>query len=314
MSEYIKIQTLWLRDPATNHKTLLRGEWAKPEFQYLASALWVWTEKVDGTNIRVIWDGERVRFGGKTDAAQVPTPLLAHLMDVFTPERLAAALKGPLVLYGEGYGPKIQKGGGRYRDDPGFILFDALAVDTWLERGTVEEIAGALAIPVAPIIGSGSLWEAAAIVEDGYLSQIAKDPTLTAEGFVMRPAVELKNRRGERVIAKVKHNDFASSHILADSQSGRPGGADVSEIRPADPGSLKARMHGCICYELDTPGAFAINSECPMHGRGLDPKAWQGVEGFLTHDSDGRKRAENLQPTDEKKMSGGGPGGRVESP
>jgi hypothetical protein len=210
VSEYHKIQTVFLRDPATNHKTLLDGDWAKPEFAYLQDAEWVWTEKVDGTNIRVVWDGERVTFGGKTDNASIPSPLLGHLMATFTPSALVAALKGPLVLYGEGYGPKIQKGGGRYREDPGFILFDALAVDTWLERQTVEDIATVLAIPVAPIVGRGTLREAVNVVRGGFGSGVAIDRTLIAEGLVMRPAVELLNRRGERVITKLKHADFAS--------------------------------------------------------------------------------------------------------
>jgi hypothetical protein len=208
VSEYHKVQTVFLRDPATKHKTLIDGAWAKPEFELLRGVPWVWTEKVDGTNIRVIWDGERVNFGGKTDAAQIPTPLLAHLMETFTPDRLAAALKGPLVLYGEGYGPKIQKGGGRYRSTPGFILFDALAGDTWLERQTAEEIGESMAVPVVPIVGVGTLEEAVARAAEGFTSHIAEDSTLIAEGFVMRPAVELKDRRGHRVIAKVKHADF----------------------------------------------------------------------------------------------------------
>lgn len=207
MSEYHKIQTIYLRDPANRHKTLLDGEWALPEFGFLKDVEWVFTEKVDGTNIRVIWDGERVTFGGKTDNAQIPTPLLDHLMATFTDEAVAGALKGPLVLYGEGYGPKIQSGG-RYADSAQFILFDALAGDVWLERETVEEIAEALTVPIVPIIGRGTPADAVAMTRDGFTSQIAADPTLMAEGIVLRPAVELRNRRGKRVIAKVKHKDF----------------------------------------------------------------------------------------------------------
>jgi len=207
MSEYHKIQTIFLRDPATGHKTLLEGEWAEPEFAYLRNAPWVFTEKIDGTNIRVVWDGERVSFGGKTDNAQIPTPLLDHLLTTFTAERLASVLKGPLVLYGEGYGPKIQSGGW-YRDDPGFVLFDALAGDVWLERGTLAEIVMALDIPIAPVIGEGTPMEAVEMCRRGFTSVIAKEKR-TAEGIVLRPAVELRTRRGSRIISKVKHKDFA---------------------------------------------------------------------------------------------------------
>jgi hypothetical protein len=207
MSEYHKIQTLYLRDPENNHRTLLDGQWALPEFGYLSEARWVFTEKVDGTNIRVIWDGERVSFGGKTDNAQIPTPLLDHLLHTFPAEQLAEALKGPLILYGEGYGPKIQKGG-RYRDDAGFVLFDALAGDVWLERWTIEEVAGALSIPIAPIVGEGRPVDAVGMCRAGFKSVLAEDPTLDSEGIVLRPAVELRDRRGKRVIAKLKLRDF----------------------------------------------------------------------------------------------------------
>ena len=205
--EYHKIQTLYLRDPANRHKTILDGKWAKPEFSFLAGVEWVFTEKVDGTNIRIIWDGSRVLFGGKTDNAQIPTPLLNHLWTMFTNDALAAVLKGPLIIYGEGYGPKIQNGG-RYRSDAGFIAFDALADDVWLERETLEEITTALGIPIVPIVGRGRPVDAAAMCREGFKSIIAEDSALDAEGIVLRPAVELNDRRGNRVISKLKLKDF----------------------------------------------------------------------------------------------------------
>ena len=70
MKEYHKIQTVFKRDPDNNFKTLLMGEYSLPEFEYLKDNKWVFTEKVDGTNIRVIWDGKDIFFKGKTDKAQ----------------------------------------------------------------------------------------------------------------------------------------------------------------------------------------------------------------------------------------------------
>ena len=66
MTEYHKIQTVFLRDPATKMRTLLDGQWALPEFEYLARNPWYFTEKIDGINIRVVFDGESVSFGGRT--------------------------------------------------------------------------------------------------------------------------------------------------------------------------------------------------------------------------------------------------------
>ena len=40
-TQYHKIQTVYKRDPMTNYKTLLDGEFSLPEFEYLANNDWV---------------------------------------------------------------------------------------------------------------------------------------------------------------------------------------------------------------------------------------------------------------------------------
>ena len=69
--EYHKIITVWKRDPATKYKTLIWGEWATPEFEYLQDAVWSWTEKVDGTNIRLTWADGVVRLDGRHQRSQI---------------------------------------------------------------------------------------------------------------------------------------------------------------------------------------------------------------------------------------------------
>ena len=53
MEEYHKIHTVFKRDPVTNFKGLLVGQWSKPEFQILQNIRWDFSEKIDGTNIRI---------------------------------------------------------------------------------------------------------------------------------------------------------------------------------------------------------------------------------------------------------------------
>lgn len=208
MNEYHKIQTVFLRDPANNHRTLLDGQWAKPEFELLANVNWRFDEKIDGTNIRVIWDESQVRFGGKTDNAQIPAFLLNRLQDLFPPDRISEIAKGPLTLHGEGFGAKIQKGGGNYiPDGVDFILFDVFAGGVWLERAAVEEIASQIGCRMVPTVGFGTLRDAVEMAQEGFKSSIG---TADAEGLVMRPYVELLDRRGHRVISKVKHKDFSA--------------------------------------------------------------------------------------------------------
>jgi hypothetical protein len=103
----------------------------------------------------------------------------------------------PMTLYGEGYGAKIQKGGGNYiPDGVDFILFDILIDNYWLKRKDVEDIAGKLGINVAPIVGCGTLSDAVEMARVGFKSHIG---TQVAEGLVMRPEVELVSRRGKSV-------------------------------------------------------------------------------------------------------------------
>jgi len=69
-----------------------------------------------------------------------------------------------VILFGEGYGGKIQNGGA-YRSDVSFILFDVLIDNIWLRRESVEDIAQAFGIDVVPIIGRGTIKEAVDIVK-----------------------------------------------------------------------------------------------------------------------------------------------------
>lgn len=209
METYHKIQTAYLRDPETKFKTLLKGEWAKPEFGWLANNEWVATEKVDGTNIRVMWDGSNVSFNGKTDNAQMHRDLYVYLQENFTAEKMAAQFgteTTQVCCYGEGFGAGIRTGG-YYQESKEFILFDVLIGDIWLERINVEDVARGLQCRLVPIVMTGTLPEILAKAEAGYNSLFAEKEHL-AEGFVIRPAVELRNRRGERVITKIKHADF----------------------------------------------------------------------------------------------------------
>jgi hypothetical protein len=210
MDTYHKIQTVFFRDPETNHKTLLEGTYARPEFEWLANNEWVFTEKIHGMNMRVMahdWQGlvPVVSFGGKTDKANIPGDLIAHLQETFTPEKMGTVFGGgDVCLYGEGCGAGINKGGGYYKDKR-FVLFDVKIDEWWLQRENVEDIASKLGIPVAPIIGTGTLPEMVELVRPGIKSTWGD---FEAEGIVARPGADLLDRAGRRVITKLKCKDF----------------------------------------------------------------------------------------------------------
>ncbi len=211
MKQYTKIQTVYKRDEKT--KKIIEGDFSLPEFEFLKDNKWIFTEKVDGTNTRVMWDGSNVVFGGKSDDAQMPMHLLYKLQDLFeglTKKQLFIEQFGSeptqVCLYGEGYGHKIQSAGKLYiPDGHDFVLFDVKIGEWWLQRKDIEEIAHKFGIKVVPIIGEGTLTEAIEMTRKGIKSQWGE---FTAEGIVARPATELLTRKGERMITKIKHKDF----------------------------------------------------------------------------------------------------------
>ena len=208
MKTYHKIPTVYSRDPGTNYKSLLIGQFATPELDYLQHNIWVFTEKVDGTNIRVMFENGQITFGGKTDKAQIPATLLNKLNEIFLPqlETFKELFNDAEVcLYGEGYGPKIQKGGGNYRNDQSFVLFDIRIGEWWLKREDVEDIAGKFGLDVVPIIGEGTLCEMVDKAKKGFNSVWGD---FAAEGIVARPKTELIARNGQRIITKIKFKDF----------------------------------------------------------------------------------------------------------
>jgi hypothetical protein len=208
MEEYHKINTMFKRDMGGNKKIIV-DDWAAPELEYLKDNDWTFTEKVDGTNIRVTWNGKDVIFGGKTDNAQIPNGIINRLNDLFysTPakQRLREVFPdGGVTLYGEGYGAKIQSGG-KYKQEQDFVLFDVLIGDLWLERHNVDDIASKLLLESVPTIGHGTLHDAIEMVKTGLPS---KWGDFLAEGIVARPTTELRTRRGDRIITKIKVVDF----------------------------------------------------------------------------------------------------------
>ncbi|MCP3966674.1 MAG: hypothetical protein GY718_10040 [Lentisphaerae bacterium] len=209
MNQYHKIQTVFKRDPNSNYKTLLEGDFSLPEFEYLQNNEWEWEEKIDGTNLRLMFNGEQIIFGGKTDRAQLPAPLVAKLNRTILPQLdlFKSTFKdGGACLYCEGYGPGIQKGG-KYRQDQDIALFDVKIGEWWLQRQDVVGIGSIFGIDCAPVIGHGTLDDMVEVVREGFKSTWGD---FIAEGIVARPALELKSRNGSRIITKLKYKDFVT--------------------------------------------------------------------------------------------------------
>jgi hypothetical protein len=221
--EYEKIETLYERDKATFK--VQPGVFKNRTYSLLRT--WRWTEKIDGTNTRIIFtpddvshgktEGEtithikhaHVTIGGRTDNANMPADLVGDLLSQVTPEKMAAIFQSPVVLYGEGYGGKIQSGTG-YSQTKKFVLFDILVDGAWwMNHEQIEDIAGKLSLDVVPFIGDWTLEDATEFVRQGFKTRLpGASPDKMAEGLVGRPQETMFDSRHRRLITKIKTNDF----------------------------------------------------------------------------------------------------------
>lgn len=214
MSEYHKIETLYARDAAT-FKLQVPYVVKNPAYDLVTE--WEWTEKIDGTNMRIIYTpavppGENVgndaslEFRGRTDNANIPGDLVAYMYKLVALDGMRNKFSVPVVIYGEGYGAGIQSGGSLSATKK-FIAFDAKIDGKWLTRTELNDLCTSLGIEVVPYVGSMSLFNAMQMVSEGFASKIGLHPP--AEGLVGRPRVPLYDQFHNRMIVKLKTKDFA---------------------------------------------------------------------------------------------------------
>jgi len=187
------------------------GDFSLPEFKYLQDCDWTWTEKLNGMNVRAILDGI-IEFRGRSDRAYMPGPLMSHLRNTLDVEEVQeqANLYGEgLCLYGEGVGPGIQSGS-QYGPDQFFVLFDVMTNYGWASRRDTEDIAHKLNIPIAPVIMTAPVTKAINLIERNLESKFGN---FMAEGLVGRPLLDLRDRYGVRITAKIKTRDFYHGNL-----------------------------------------------------------------------------------------------------
>ena len=220
MYKYPKIETLFKRDE--NFK--ITDEIRLPEFENIKD--WLITEKIDGTNIRVIFERENdqhdscVTFWGRTDKAEIPLFLFETLQKMFPIEKFIEIFNEAkeVCLYGEGYGAKIQKGGGDYNKGNSFRLFDVWIDGWWLEWDSIVEIAGKLAIGTVPEVGIREIENAVDLVrgDNRLYSSIAEEEngkTVLVEGIVARAYPTMLFRNGIPIKWKLKIKDYKGGKL-----------------------------------------------------------------------------------------------------
>ena len=176
-SEYPKLKNLHKRDPADN-KVIdeFTDEIFSPE--QLGNAGWTWREKMDGTNLRIIWDGHRAEYRGRTDRAQfsdgqtmfldekIKSPAFEELL-----EQTFASTEA--VLFGGLIGNKLQ-GNPHKIDGYEIRVYDAFVAGWWLLPASVDELANDLGLGSAEII---------CVAPIGNMHQVMKNIAAQSEFF-----------------------------------------------------------------------------------------------------------------------------------
>lgn len=217
MKEYLKINNIFKFDEKYRNIVGMTET-----YETLKNITWEGTEKVDGTNIRVHWDGHRIEFAGRTDKAEIPKDLLKVLTDLFLTQEMEYVFEQlfedkDVILYGEGYGAKIQSGGD-YSQEPKFILFDVEIDGFYLSRANVNDIANKLGLDKVPVVFTGTLEDAIDFVGKHNASTIGNGKH-EMEGLVLQPKdVILYDSKKHPLKCKCKYRDMLKAGLVKEGE------------------------------------------------------------------------------------------------
>lgn len=209
---YPKINTVFKRD---KHGLITPGEWARPEFAYLADLPWFWTEKIDGLGCWIHWEpgsGEGISMGTHTGRA-LPEKVRKSLQDRFLHAENLKRSKQPVTIYGEMVGSGIQRHGKQYGLSLRFYVFD-IAIGKWfLGWDEMAAYASRNHLLVVPPVGDMTLHEAIGRVRENKIPAnipYAATTDYQPEGMVGRPQWGLRFDDHTPILVKIKHVDFVN--------------------------------------------------------------------------------------------------------
>lgn len=190
-------------------------------FITLKDIIWQGTEKIDGTNVRIYWDGHDITWCGHTDKSQLPEHLDAFLKEKFGAKEMEYVFEQlfgdkEVYIFGEGYGYHIQTNGDKYLQDKqvGFIIFD-INIDGWdLKRKDVDALAQQLDCPSVPVVFEGTLDEAEKFVAAHQPSTL-NGGLHEMEGIVLVPRdIQLYDNKHNLIKGKLKYQDLVKAQKI----------------------------------------------------------------------------------------------------
>lgn len=215
--KYPKIHTLFKRN---EKKKVIEWHYSKEEFANIK--FWQITEKIDGMNIRIeyekkteeLYNGgicqqEYLTFKGRTNNAQIPKDLQKYLEKTFKKEDFRHTFPNAkrIILFGEGYGKKIQSDKYKLKDKVKFILFDVWIDGWWLEYKNVKNVAEEFKIDVVPLIATWTDYNTIQHIKSNPRSRL--NDRVVIEGYVARSYPMVLFRDGTPIKWKIKVKDYA---------------------------------------------------------------------------------------------------------
>ena len=213
--EYQKIETVFVYDKTAR---MFRSSYFNPIVRYLARAEWIGSEKVNGANSSVYWDGHTIQFFGRTgtDFIEGQKEALERTFGGMEVAFEQAFGSKQVRLFMECYGGKIcreEGGAGRYRNNPALIGFDVQINGIYLDRSAIRQIFSSFGISAVGMKPYTSLEEA--IREVQWMADAKKESPLNEEGFhteqeglVLLPKIRLFDHQYNRIAVKVKCEDM----------------------------------------------------------------------------------------------------------
>ena len=214
LREYFKISNLFKFDEKYKNIVGLNDD-----FNYLKDNIWIGTEKIDGTNIRICWDGHRISIMGHTTKSIIPSNLIEYLNSLFLTQEMEYVFEQmfqekEVCIYCEGYGYKIQTNGNKYikNKECSIIIFDVFINGFYLRRENVNDIASKLGLQSVPIVFEGTIKEAVEFVSQHQMSTL-NGGLHEMEGIVLETKYPLYNAKGFPIKCKIKYQDLVKAGL-----------------------------------------------------------------------------------------------------
>jgi len=181
-------------------------------------------EKVHGTSAHVAFtcplgepeNGELRFFSGGEKHA--------NFLSCFDHDALLANFQAlgyeKVVVYGEAYGGKQQGMSHTYGKQVSFIAFEVKIGDTWLNVPNAHDVSTKIGLEFVPYERVPATVEALDAERDRP-SRVAVrrgiEEEKMSEGIVIRPVIEVRDARGERMMAKHKRPEFSERKSKRDT-------------------------------------------------------------------------------------------------